>query len=109
VLVISYTIPWLAGYGRERSRSTTMKGKNVKKFFTIGAASIMFAGISIAAHADQRFYDSRGNHVGSVSRDSAGNSRYYDSRGRSAGTSSPTSSGRNYYDSRGSKIGSSSR
>ena len=57
---------------------------------------------------DQKFYDSRGNHVGTTSRDSAGNERYYDGRGNVTGTSSPIYGGRNYYDPRGNHVGTSS-
>ena len=56
---------------------------------------------------DSKFYDARGNHVGTTSRDSAGNERYYDSRGNTLGTSSPIYGGRNYYDPFGNRTGTS--
>lgn len=63
-----------------------------------------------AQTSDRWIYDARGNHVGTVARDNAGNTSTYDSRGNKVGSSSPTGSGgRNYYDSRGNKTGSSSR
>jgi len=57
---------------------------------------------------DTKFYDSRGNLVGTTARDSAGNDRYYDARGNVTGTSSPIYGGRDYYDPRGNHTGTSS-
>jgi hypothetical protein len=72
------------------------------------AAMIVLA--SAAAFAQQtRYYDNRGNSLGTSSTSSGGQTRYYDSRGNSLGTSSTNSSGTTtFYDSRGNVTGQSS-
>ena len=57
-----------------------------------------------------RYYDARGNSLGTSSTSSSGQTRYYDSRGNSLGTGSTSSSGTTtYYDSRGNVTGRASR
>jgi uncharacterized protein YdeI (BOF family) len=66
--------------------------------------------VTAPAFAQQtRYYDSRGNSLGTSSTSSGGQTRYYDSRGNSLGTSSTNSSGTTtFYDSRGNVTGQSS-
>ncbi len=68
--------------------------------------------ISNAAHAGEqtRFYDNRGNSIGTATRDSQGTTTFRDSRGNTAGTAS-TSAGQGtvFRDSRGNVTGRSGR
>jgi hypothetical protein len=80
------------------------RGEWIVKKLLIAAALVL---VTAPAFAQQtRYYDSRGNSLGTSSTSSSGQTRYYDSRGNSLGTSSTNSSGTTtYYNSRGSVIG----
>jgi hypothetical protein len=79
----------------------------VKKLF-IAAALVLLAAPAFAQQT--RYYDSRGNSIGTSSTSSGGQTRYYDSRGNSLGTSSRNSQGTTtFYTSRGSVLGRASR
>jgi hypothetical protein len=68
------------------------------------------AGRGPAFAQQTRYYDNRGNSLGTSSISSSGQTRYYDSRGNSLGTSSTNSSGTTtFYDSRGNVTGRASR
>jgi len=66
----------------------------------------VLAGIALA-RADEKFYDARGNHISTTTRDSAGNTTTYDARGNVIDRSSPIYGGRNYYDAGGNHTGTS--
>jgi len=66
--------------------------------------------VTMPALAQQtRYYDSRGNSLGTSSTSSSGQTHYYDSRGNSLGTSSTSSGTTTFYDSRGNVTGRASR
>ena len=67
--------------------------------------------VTAPAFAQQtRYYDARGNSLGTSSTSSSGQTRYYDSRGNSLGTSSTNSSGPTaFYNARGNIVGKASR
>ena len=78
------------------------------KKLLVAAALVLLAAPAFAQQT--RYYDSRGNSLGTSSTSSGGQTRYYDSRGNSLGTSSTSSSGATtFYNSRGSVIGKSYR
>ena len=51
-------------------------------------AAAVLAAATPALAQQTRFYDSRGNSLGTASTSASGQTRYYDSRGNSLGTSS---------------------
>jgi hypothetical protein len=82
---------------------STQKGNYMK---TIISIAIMALSLSAAQAQQTRYYDSRGNSLGTSSTDSGGQTRYYDSRGNSLGTSSTTSGGTTtFYGPRGNVTG----
>jgi hypothetical protein len=76
---------------------------------TITAVVLLLLGLSLhRANAEEqtRFYDSRGNSIGTAAPQGAGSVRYFDSRGNSLGTTTTTPGGTTtFYDSRGSVTG----
>ena len=82
------------------------KGITSMKKLLVAAALVL---VTAPAFAQQtRYYDSRGNSLGTSSTTSSGQTRYYDSRGNSLGTAAPQSGGSmRHYDSRGNSLGTS--
>jgi YD repeat-containing protein len=75
------------------------------KTFTAATAALL---IATAAHAEPqtRFYDARGNSVGTAVPQGEGTVRYYDAQGRSLGTSTTNSTGTTtFYGPRGNVTG----
>jgi addiction module HigA family antidote len=75
------------------------------------AAALALAIISAApapalAEQQTRFYDARGNSIGTAAPQGDGSVRYYDSHGRSLGTSSTTGNTTRFYDAGGRPAGS---
>jgi YD repeat-containing protein len=70
-------------------------------------AAVLAATPALAQQA--RFYDSRGNSLGTASTSPSGQTRYYDSRGNSLGTSSTSGKTTTFYNSRGTVTGRASR
>jgi hypothetical protein len=69
-----------------------------------------FAVFSTIVHAQQtRYYDSRGNSLGTATTSSSGQTTFRDSRGNTTGTATTNSSGTTFYDRRGNVVGRSSR
>jgi hypothetical protein len=101
---------------RRRKRAfCTQWSKNMRRIhleWLPVAVAVLLLAVSVApSHAQQtRFYDSRGNSIGTAAPQGQGAVRYYDSRGKSLGTSSTNSSGTTtFYDSRGHVTGRASR
>jgi hypothetical protein len=67
--------------------------------------------VTMPAQAQQtRFYDARGNSIGTATTSPSGQTTFRDSRGSTKGTSSTNSSGTTtFYDRRGNVVGRSSR
>jgi hypothetical protein len=79
----------------------------VKKLL-VATALVLAAAPAMAQQT--RYYDARGNSLGTSSTNSGGQTRYYGSRGNSLGTSSTNSNGTTtFYDSRGNVTGRASR
>jgi hypothetical protein len=76
------------------------------KWMTLLTAAMLVLASAAAFAQQTRYYDARGNSLGTGSTSSSGQTRYYDSRGNSLGTSSTNSSGTTtFYDSRGNVTG----
>jgi hypothetical protein len=71
----------------------------------IALAMTLFLVAHAGAEPQTRFYDSRGNSIGTAVPQSDGSVRYYDSRGSSTGTSTTMPSGTTYYSPLGSVTG----
>jgi hypothetical protein len=63
----------------------------------IAMVAFAFAVSQVRAEPQTRFYDARGNSMGTSVPQSDGSTRYYDSRGNSLGTSTTTPGGTTYY------------
>jgi hypothetical protein len=84
-------------------------GKGVYRYTGVMLIAIIALTQLSPAHAQQtRYYDSRGNSLGTSSTSSGGQTRYYDSRGNSLGTSTTRSGTTTLYDARGNVTGRSS-
>jgi YD repeat-containing protein len=72
-------------------------------FMCIG---LLLLGLVNPAHAEQvRFYDARGNSLGTAVPYGNGSTRYYDARGRSLGTSTTSGGTTRFYDAGGRSLG----
>jgi YD repeat-containing protein len=69
-------------------------------------AGLVFTIVSARAGEQTRFYDSRGNSVGTATPYGNGSVRYYDARGKTVGTSTTTGNTTRFYDASGRPIGS---
>jgi YD repeat-containing protein len=72
----------------------------------IWLAIYAFGVAQLRAEEQTRFYDARGNSIGTASPQSNGSVRYYDARGNSLGTSTTTGGVTRFYDAGGKPTGS---
>ena len=77
------------------------------RIFTLILALTLGIAAAYAGEREQtRFYDSRGNSIGTAAPQGDGSVRYYDSRGNPTGTSTTTTNGATtFYDPHGSVTG----
>jgi YD repeat-containing protein len=79
----------------------------LNSFMGIG---LLLLGLVSTAHAGQvRFYDARGNSLGTAVPYGNGSARYYDARGRSLGTSTTSGGTTRFYNAGGRSLGSERR
>jgi hypothetical protein len=73
--------------------------RTIRDLLIVAAAMVAFAFAVSQMRAEEqtRFYDARGNSVGTSVPQNDGSTRYYDNRGNSLGTSTATPGGTTYY------------
>jgi hypothetical protein len=93
---------------RSKCEYAGISGKAMNMRTMLIAALLVLA---TSAHAQQtRFYDSRGNSLGTATTSPSGQTTFRDSRGNTTGTATTNSSGTTtFYDRRGNAVGRSSR
>jgi YD repeat-containing protein len=87
------------------------RGKTMKRTFrdaaiiAIAIVIYTFGVVLVRAEPQTRFYDARGNSIGTATPQGQGSVRYYDSRGSSLGTSTTTGNTTTFYGPGGSVTG----
>jgi len=83
-----------------------MRGVKMKTALYYAAVAFLLASMATGNSEPQtRFYDSRGNSLGTANPQGNGTVRYYDARGKSLGTSTTTGNTTKFYSPSGSVTG----